>query len=201
MELGAFVGLPWTVRLTGRRLTARLRALPGVFILGATKAGSSSLASVLWQHPAHVAPVKKELMYLQRLPNFTSNYEFHPLAAFLWGRYSEGHARYSLEGYRKFFPHGMTMRLRRLRTGNAFTSDCDPFNLYCPVAMEQIRAFAHRPRFVISLRDPADRAFSDYNMKVSRGNPREERSFEQAIEDELSGRETRFRFRYLHQSL
>lgn len=185
--------LRWGLRLIGRRMTAKLRGLPSVFILGATKSGSSSLTSILWQHPAHVPPVTKELMYLQRLPHFKSNYEFHPFAAFFWGRYRNGHATYSLDGYRKFFPLRMRMH------GNEFTSDCDPFNFYCPVAMRRLQAFADAPRFIISLRDPVDRAFSDYNMFAS--NVKKSRTFEQAIEDELAGTEERFRFRYLNQSI
>lgn len=198
MSVASFA-LPWTLELTGRRMTSRLRGLPNVFILGATKSGSSSLTSILWQHPAHVSPVTKEHMYLQKLPHFHSNYEFHPWAAFLWGRYRNGHATYSLAGYRKFFPLGMRMRWRRYRLGNGFTSECDPFNLYCPVAMDRIHTFADAPKFIIALRDPIDRAFSDYNMHATRG--KQKKTFEQAIEDELAGTEKRFRFRYLNQGI
>lgn len=201
IETWTSFALPWVLRLTGRRITVSLRGLPSIFILGGTKSGSSSLTSILWQHPAHVPPMTSELMYLQRLPHFTANCEFDPWAAFFWGRYRNGHATYSLDGYRKFFPFRMRMRWRQHRLGNGFTSDCDPFNLYCPVAMRRIHAFADAPRFIISLRDPIDRAFSDYNMHATRGYPREERTFEQAIEDELTGTEERFRFRYLNQGI
>jgi hypothetical protein len=72
--------------------------------------------------------------------------------------------------------------------------------LYCPTALERIKSFARDPRFIISLRNPVDRAYSDYNMNTKRITPLDGRSFEQAIEEELSGRETRFRRRYLNQS-
>lgn len=182
-----------------RRATARLRVLPTVFVLGGTKCGSSSLARILWQHPAHVAPLAKELMYLQRLPNFQSNYEYDRLLAFIWGRYRNGHARYCESGYRKFFPTGWTMQLRVRNGGNAVTSDCDPFNLYCPVATERLAQLAVQPKFIVSLRDPIGRAYSDYNMH--RADPSESRSFVQCIREELSGTETRFRKRFLNQGI
>lgn len=78
------------------------------------------------------------------------------------------------------------------------TSDCDPFNLYCPVALERIKVFAKHPKFVISLRDPVARAYSDWNMHRLED---ETRSFEQVVNDELSGKEQRFRKRFLNQSI
>jgi hypothetical protein len=191
----------WTARLVGlaiRRPTAMLRALPSVFILGATKSGSSSLASILWQHPAHVAPFTKEHLYLHRLPGFRQHWESAALISFLWGPYENGHSRYTLGGYKKFFPLMLQMRIRAGRVGASFTSECDPFNLYCPVALRRIRGFAADPRFVITLRNPIDRAYSDYCMHRSWG---EERTFEECVDDELLGREGRFRKRFLNQSV
>jgi hypothetical protein len=189
-----------SLELVYRRLTAVGRALPEVFILGATKSGSTSLTLILWDHPEHVPAFAKELMYLQQLPEFTSAWEWHPIPAFLWGRYTNGHAKYCLGGYKKFFPLKMTMARRAARTGTAVTSDCDPFNLYCPVAQQRIKAFARDPRFVVSLRNPIDRAYSDYNMHFTRDRT-EHRSFEECIDDELTGREKRFRKNYLHQGI
>jgi len=186
--------------LVWRHCTAVGRTLPEVFILGATKAGSTSLTSMLFSHPLHVGAFAKELMYLQKLPNFKSAWEWNRYVALLWGRVSNGHAQYCLGGYRKFFPLKVQMMLRAAMKGRAITSDCDPFNLYCPTALERIKGFAKDPRFVISLRNPVDRAYSDYNMNTKRITPLERRSFEQSIEDELNGRETRFRRRYLNQS-
>jgi hypothetical protein len=91
--------------------------------------------------------------------------------------------------------------MRRLsKTGKPITSDCDPFNLYCDTAMRRIAKLARRPRFIVSLRDPIRRAFSDFNMHRTNGE-RDARSFAQAIDDELSGVEKRFRKRFIHQSV
>ncbi|HET9359966.1 MAG TPA: sulfotransferase domain-containing protein [Vicinamibacterales bacterium] len=185
--------------LVARRSTSFARTLPTVFILGATKSASTSLTNMLWHHPAHVSAFAKELMYLQQLPNFENQWEFRRSVAFVWGRISNGHARYSLAGYRKFFPLKLHMLLRAISQGQAVTSECDPFNLYCPTAQRRIEAFAKDPRFIISMRNPIDRAYSDYNMHATRMDER--RSFEQCIEDELSGRETQFRKQFLNQSV
>jgi hypothetical protein len=173
--------------------------LPTVFVLGATKAGSTTLTDVLWRHAAHVEPLAKELMYLQQLPEFESNYEANWLTALLWGRYANGHAAYSLAGYRKFFPTTRAAMKRRQAVGAAFTSECDPFNLYCPVALQRIHSWAVNPKFVISFRDPIARAYSDYQMHRRLGGER--RSFEECVREERSGRETRFRKRFLNQSV
>ena len=195
-----FVGTK-SLELIYRRLSAAGRILPNVFILGAIKSGSTSLTLSLWNHPAHVPAFAKELMYLQHLPEFTSAWEFHPIPAFLCGRYENGHAKYCLGGYKKFFPLKATMAARAARHGGrAITSDCDPNNLYCPVATQRIKSFADDPRFIVSLRNPIDRAYSDYNMGFTRDRT-ERRSFEECIEDEVAGRYESFHKRYLYQSI
>lgn len=183
-----------------RSITARFRVLPTVFLLGGTKCATTSIALMLKQHPAFVQPFAKELMYLQHIPNFESNYESDRAIAFLWGRYSNGHAaEFSSLGYRKFFPLTRQMKQSVFRWGAAFTADCDPFNLYCPTATERVMSLVPSAKFIISLRNPVDRAYSDFNMYRSRGA--EKRSFEEVVEAELSGSETRFRRRFLEQSI
>jgi hypothetical protein len=190
-----------SLELVYRRVSAVGRTLPNVFILGAIKSGSTSLTLNLWSHPAHVPAFAKELMYLQQLPGFTSAWEFHPIPAFLCGRYENGHAKYCLGGYKKFFPLKVVMAGRAARHGGrAITSDCDPNNLYCSVATQRIKSFAQDPRFIVSLRNPIDRAYSDYNMGFTRDRT-ERRSFEECIEDELAGRYKSFHKRYLYQSI
>jgi hypothetical protein len=189
-----------SLELIFRRASAVGRTLPDVFILGAIKSGSTSLTLMLWDHPEHVPAFAKELMYLQQLPAFTSAWEFHPIPAFLCGRYENGHAKYCLGGYKKFFPLKLTMAIRSARRGRAITSDCDPNNLYCPVAQQRIKHFATDPRFIVSLRNPIDRAYSDYNMGFTRDRT-ERRTFEACVEDELAGRSSSFHKRYLYQSI
>ncbi len=175
-----------------------MRTLPDTFLVGATKAGTTALTSILWNHPAHVEPIDKELMYLQQLTGFTPEWATHPVSSYLWGPYHSGHATFSTLGYKKFFPLTLSMSLRRRRIGFAFTSDCDPFNLYCEAALRRIKELAPQPRIILSLREPISRAYSDWNMHRSFGD---NRSFEQAVTEELSGQTTLFRKRFLYQSI
>lgn len=186
-----------SLTLLFRRLTSRWRVFPSVFVVGATKAASSSITAIVWNHPAHVAPLTKEHMYLQQLPEFRSNYENTPIISKLWGGYKNGHARFTKKGFKKFFPLQISLWRRRYMTGQAFTSECDPFNFYCPQAMQRIKAICNKPKIIITLREPVARAYSDWNMHRNGG---ETRTFEECIEEEMNGTEKRFRKRFLNQS-
>lgn len=192
----AWFSLGLGVEMSVRTATARWRTLPRVFLLGATKCGTTSLEGYLALHPAYVPALTKELMFLQELPHFRSNYQGNPVIEKIWGRWSD-----DLLPYRKFFPLDRTMRAVSRRTGvRSVTGDHTPFYLYCPVATERIRRIAPDARLIVLLRDPVARAWSDYTMHRTR-NPEETRSFEQAIDDELSGACIDFRRTYLHQGI
>ena len=184
----------WVPWFGWKRLTAGFRACPSVFVIGATKSGTSSLDFCLSQHPNYLKAFTKELMFLQDLPNFVSNYESDPLVHFIWGNYT------GLRSYRKFFPYKTTMsRVAKLTGHPTITGDNSPFYLYCPIAAQRISQHFPKAKIIITLRNPIDRAFSDYNMHFTRTDE-ETRSFEQAIEDELSGACVDFRRTFLHQS-
>ncbi len=185
--------------LTYRYITAPWRALPGVYVLGAPKCGTTTLTELLWAHPAHVRPLTNELNYLQCLPGFASHHESNKLLAWLWGRYKNGHAAFSPLGYRKFFPRRAEMAQRRLQGLGAFTSDCDPVTLYCPIALERIRTLVPHAKCIISLRNPVDRVCSDYNMRRHSGW--ETRALEMCVEDELRDSPREFKRRFVHNSV
>lgn len=184
-----------------RRATARWRALPNVFLIGAVKAGTTSMAAYLERHPAYLPAYTKELMYLQDLPGLAGNEAIHGVLGTVWGKYNPDHPL----GYRKFFPLISEMRktAKEMRSPVA-TGDHTPFYLYCPVALRRIREITPKARVIVLLREPVARAYADYTMHRAR-NPLETRSFEQAIDDELAGRPAPvggegFRTRYLYKS-
>lgn len=181
-----------------RRATSRFRMLPSVFLLGAPKSATTWLSGLLWQHPRHQSPVTKEPMYLQELPLFQQNYDrvHSALAARVLGPFHNGTANYSLERYRKLFPLGLG------KPEGAFTSDCCPFNLYCPMATQRVAQFAPDPKFIISLRNPIDRAVSDYRMhrSLGRSDAIGMPDFETMTEMEVAGVPLPFRMRYVYQS-
>lgn len=188
----------WSQRapaLLYRRLTSGLRATPEVFILGAPKCGTSSLYEYICTSACFIPAYTKELMFLQDLPGFTANHQHAWYTSWLWGRYSQGRA-----SYLKFFPTRRRLALAAERHGGrAVTGEATPFYLYCPTAARRVAELSPHAKLIVLLRNPVDRAFSDYNMQLLTRS-HEERSFARAVEDELSERETNFRLRYLEQS-
>jgi len=137
----------------------RVHRLPAFMIIGAQKAGTTSLASYLAAHPSVLAPAFKEVHY------FDLNY-------------TRG-----IEWYRSHFPIGARRRFgtrfhgRRLR---AF--DATPYYLIHPHAPSRASRLIPAARIIVLLRDPVDRAYSHYHHEVRLGI--ETLPFEQAIEAE-----------------
>ncbi|MEN4042073.1 MAG: sulfotransferase domain-containing protein [Anaerolineaceae bacterium] len=126
--------------------------LPTFFILGAAKAGTTTLADLLRQHPQVYLPFDKEPMFFSRD-----------------SLYQKG-----LEWYCRTF----------YRDSEAFSTrgEATPHYLYWAdkVAPRIRSALAGNPlRFIIILRNPADRAYSWYWNMVREGL--EDLSFEQAL--------------------
>ena len=128
-------------------------ALPDFVIIGAKKSGTTFLYNLLTQHP-HVEPAaKKELHYFDTL-------------------FDEG-----IEWYRRCFPTPSWKDGRRAITGEA-----TPYLHHSPAVPERMARILPQARLIVLLRNPVDRAYSDYQQVVRKG--RETRTFEEAIEGE-----------------
>lgn len=129
-----------------RRLTAKGRVLPDFIIIGAQKAGTTSLFSYLAQHPQLHPSSKKEV-------HFFSDGKRAGVDRF--GR-GEG-------WYRSHFPRG-----EALRAGDqAF--EASPSYLFHPLAPERIHRIVPSARLIVMLRDPVDRAISHYFHQRRKG--------------------------------
>ena len=138
-------------------------ALPDFIIIGGKKCGTTFLYNLLTQHP-HVEPAaKKELHYFDTL-------------------FGEG-----IEWYRRCFPPPRWKDGRR-----TFTGEGTPYLHRSSAVPERMAEMLPQARLIALLRNPADRAYSDYQQKVRKG--RETRTFEEAIEVEktqpLGGKKT-----------
>jgi len=122
-----------------RRATWQDRALPEVLLIGAQKAGTSSLYAAICQHPQFVPPSRQEVHYFDGglRPQVDQFARGEP-----W--------------YRAHFP-----RTARLRPGDK-TLECSPLYLFSPLAPERIRALLPSVRLIALLRDPTERAISHY---------------------------------------
>jgi hypothetical protein len=142
------------------------RMLPRLVIIGAQKAGTTTLYDLLAQHPRIIQPRVKEI-------SFFSN--------------DEAYAR-GMDHYRSFLPPAP------LFARGCITFDASPMYLYHPQAAERIARHLPGALCLALLRNPVERAYSAWNMYHQfKDDPRnahryDPRSFEEAVEEELTGR-------------
>jgi hypothetical protein len=133
--------------------------LPDFIIVGAQRSGTTSLYRYLTAHPSVVPASRKEVHF------FDINYD----RGLSWYQ-----AHFPLEARRRYHE---TLRGRIFRTGEA-----SPYYIFHPHALRRIAATLPRVKLVAILRNPIDRAYSQYHHEVSGGH--ESLSFEAAIDRE-----------------
>jgi hypothetical protein len=124
-------------------------ALPDFFIIGAKKGGTTFLYHLLTQHPLVEHAAAKEVHFFDAL-------------------FDEG-----IEWYRRCFPTPRWKDGRRTITGEA-----TPLMGHRRAPKRMARVIP-QARLIALLRNPADRAYSDFQQVASKG--REARTFEEAI--------------------
>ncbi len=151
-------------------------ALPDFFLLGAPKAGTTALHAALKQHPQlYLSPVKEPKFYLcdgrpprgfgQRGPG-----DAHSAQEWVWRR----------DRYEALFdaaPAGMAR------------GESTPFYLYDRAAQHRIHADVPHAKLLVVLRDPVDRAYSNWMHLRSDGlEPIDDFATAWAAEDERVAR-------------
>lgn len=124
-----------------RRATARFRMTPSFFILGAMKAGTSSLFDYLCQHPAILPPLRKEVHFFTRGWNAGKGFDW----------------------YAAHFP------LRRRSRRHCLTGEATPGYLFDPDVPGRIARYRPDAKLIVVLRNPVDRAVSQYFHEVRFG--------------------------------
>jgi len=142
-----------------RVITSPFRVLPDFLIIGATKGGTSAAFNYLIQHPNIIPPPKKEVGFFSA---------WHKSGK-LW--YKSHFPTY----FQKFF--AQKLYKRKFLTGEA-----SPNYLFSLLVPKRVHELIPNVKIIVLLRNPVDRAFSDYHMKVKLGN--EKLSFEDAIKNE-----------------
>jgi hypothetical protein len=141
---------------TTRRATSRWRLRPNFLILGAQKAGTTSLHSYLSEHPAVLSASMKEVQYFNKL-------------------YDRGES-----WYRAQFPLVTNARtIRRRLDVTPAVGEATAAYLFHPRVPERVHAFDPRMNLVAVIRDPVDRAYSHFQMELRWG--RESCSLEDAL--------------------
>lgn len=137
-------------------------AWPNLFIPGAAKAGTTSLHRYLRQHPEVFMSEEKEVHF------FTKE----------WEQTRGGPEAFekAKQAYQARFAPG---------TGLPVRGESTPAYLHHPEVPQRIAEHVPDARFVVSLRDPIERAHSDHTM-LARTN-REDRSFLEVARREAAG--------------
>ncbi len=123
-----------------RLKTARFRQLPDFIIIGAQRAGTSSLFSYLEQHPQIKGSSRKEVHYFDN-------------------HYHEGEA-----WYRAFFP------LSRSGASSYAVGEASPYYIVHPHAPGRIHQLIPDVKLIALLRNPTERAISHFFHEVALGN-------------------------------
>lgn len=133
------LGLAWGM------LTARWRLLPDIVVVGAQRAGTTTLFRLLEAHPQLVRPT------LVKGTGFFDD-DFHR----------------GLRWYAGHFPLRWTAR-RLPRGGSPRTFECSGYYLFHPLAAERIARHLPGAHVVVMLRDPVERAHSAHRHERARG--------------------------------
>ncbi|GAB3855745.1 sulfotransferase [Nocardioides maradonensis] len=141
--------------------------MPNLFIVGAAKAGTTALHSLLTKHPDVCMSAVKE-------PHYFADVRPDPNMRHLVRRTT------SLDDYLKLFS----------RPTATFVGEASPSYLFDATSAQRISAANPAAKIVVMLRDPIERAFSHYLMDVREG--RQPRSFEDALAFDRTFRDRRW---------
>jgi hypothetical protein len=119
---------------------------PNFFVVGAPRAGTTTLYNYLRQHPDIYVPKQKELHYFTR-EHAASSYYRPPVI------------RTECEYLRHF----------SARKGQSLAGDFSPSYLYFEAAAQEILQFSSDARIIAILRNPTERTISHYLMDVAKG--------------------------------
>lgn len=125
--------------------------LPDFVILGAQKAGTSTLYDFLTRQPGVRGALRKEVGYF------------------------DARAPRSLTWYRAFFPPRWSLR------NGFLTGEASPNYLFHPGVPERVAAALPAAKFIVILRNPIDRSFSHYRHALRYRTIAADTSFEEAL--------------------
>jgi len=117
------------------RLTSARRGLPGALIIGPRRTGTTTMYQTLRLHSKIFGVSRKEIKY------FDCNYH------------------QKLDWYRSFFPYQKT-----IEDSGGLAIEASPYYIYHPLAAERIAEHFPEIKLIALLRNPIDRAYSNYHM-------------------------------------
>lgn len=175
-----------TIHRTYSNLTGFLHQKPNFYIIGVEKGGTSSLFGYLSEHPFINKPVTKEI-------NFFNKYYFR-----------------GKNWYKVNFPFVFS----RIFNQHVITGEASVRYFDYPHTIKRIKEFTPNAKFIALLRNPVERAFSEFSSTSRFGNEkltfreainiekeRTDPEFEKMLKDESYYHENYFRFGYLRRGI
>ena len=139
--------------------TSSIRVLPSFIIVGAVRCGTTSLYYNICEHSCVLPASYDEIGF------FDSNYEL------------------GINWYKSMFPTKFKMKKIESKTGICITGEDTPFYFWDKKAIERIKKDIPKIKLIVLLRNPIDRAYSNYHLGVRLGS--ESLSFEDSIKKEI----------------
>jgi hypothetical protein len=167
--------------------------LPNFFIVGAPKAGTTSLYAYLDQHPQVYMSALKEPSYFAselRPENFSEQMrprvsrELRTLQQYLQGDMHEKRFGGLVTDWNDY------LKLYRNASGESAIGEATASYLWSATAARNIAARIPHARIIVSLRNPVDRAYSQYLQMVTAGVIR--RTFREQIHASLHCKDKQF---------
>jgi hypothetical protein len=152
---------PLSINSIFRAITGPIRVLPDFIIIGAAKAGTTSLYDSLIKHPSIYPALWKEIYFFDR---------YYP-RGISWYR-----ANFASKIKKSF--------VIQVKRKSFLTGEATPTYIHHPLAAKRISEILPHIKLIVLLRNPIDRAYSHYQMEKQLGY--EDLSFEKAIELENS---------------
>lgn len=140
-------------------LTSPLRVLPDFLVIGVVRGGTTSLYDNLSKHPCIFPSAYDELGF------FDSNFEL------------------GLNWYKSLFPSILRKKISQMKRRCFMTYDVTPQYIYNHDAVKRIADLIPNIKIIALLRNPVDRAYSNYHLGVRGGT--EKLTFEDAITAEI----------------
>jgi len=141
-------------------ITSPIRVLPDFFVIGVVRSGTTSLFHYLGQHPNIRRASYDELGY------FDDNFHL------------------GLNWYRSLFPTKFTKQNIEKKFKKFLTFDVTPFYIYNPLVINRILDKFPKAKIIANLRNPIDRAYSNYNQAMQ-DNCDTETTFEEIVTQEI----------------
>lgn len=138
-----------------RAMTKRFRVFPDFLIIGTQKGGTYSVYNNLSQHPSVYVAYTKEIKYFDR-------------------NYFRGK-----NWYRANFPTVFSKFASKIKENSFLTGEATHDYLLNNVVPKRVKRDLPHVKLIVTLRNPIDRAFSHYNMRIRSRD--EDLSFEEAI--------------------